>query len=256
MPQSAIHIHIAKPFAQLRNEFNTLEMHFSNSNNILHQKRNVIKQVTFGSHNLVVKSFKQPSRIQSWIYANLRHSKARRSFEHAERLKALGINTPEAIAYIEHTHNNSLGKSYYVSLFLKHDLSMQDVMVEMMQTATDEALSIIKAFTRFTFSMHQNNVLHLDHNAGNTLICTSGDGYLFSVIDINRMQFKTLSLKQRLNNFVRLTDNPLILSTFANTYADCMNIDRRICQQLLTALNNKHNFKLRLKRRAKKLLGR
>ena len=85
-------------------------------------------------------------------------------------------------------------------------------------------LATLRSFVRFTFTMHQAGALHCDHNAGNTLIRENGNDDQFTVIDINRMQFKSLTLRERLNNFVRLSDHPIVLKTIADSYAQCMKI--------------------------------
>lgn len=49
------------------------------------------------------------------IYTFFRRSKARRSYEHAVRLRALGIDSPEPIAWSEYRRHGLLSDTYYVS---------------------------------------------------------------------------------------------------------------------------------------------
>lgn len=246
--------HIADAFGAISDDINNIQAEFEASDSVLHAKRNTIKQLQLGKYSVVAKLFNPPGLLRAWIYANFRRSKARRSFEHAAQLRTLGVNTPEPVAYIESVRHCRLGASYYLSLLCNHDFSMQEVM----QNPDHEKFKIIEGFARFTYSMHEAGVLHLDHNAGNTLITKTDSTYRYSVIDINRMQFvlppRQLSLKQRLNNFVRLTDNNAIMRSFATTYAQCVNEKPETCIALLNKLKTRHNQKLRVKRFFKALL--
>ena len=47
---------------------------------------------------LNIKSFKVPNLINQVAYKHFRKSKARRSFEYAQKLQELGIGTPDPIA--------------------------------------------------------------------------------------------------------------------------------------------------------------
>jgi len=250
-----VHTHIANAFMPLRNAIEQLDETFGNADKVLHAKRNTIKLLTISDLQIVAKKFRSPNHLQGWIYKNFRHSKARRSFEHAQHLATLGINTPAPIAYVEHYNNYRLGSSYYLCAYCEHNFSMQEVM----QNPDHEKFKIIEAFTRFTYAMHEAGVLHLDHNAGNTLVTRSNEGYSFSVIDINRMQFrlppKTLTLTQRLNNFVRLTDNKEVMRRFATIYAQCVRTNPETCITLLEKLKNKHHKKLLRKQCLKKLIN-
>ncbi|MDG2078952.1 MAG: hypothetical protein P8J26_05535, partial [Pseudomonadales bacterium] len=82
------------------------------------------------------------------------------------------------------------------------------------------------------------------------------NNYEFAIIDINRMQFKKLTLRERLNNFVRLSDHPIVLRTIADSYAQCMKIPSDTCFEQLMQLKRQHWRRLRLKTRLKKLIGR
>jgi len=243
-----------------------MEAKFAANADVLYAKRNVVKKIQLGAHTLVAKAFKRPSFIQAFIYANCRKSKALRAFEHAARLEGLGISTPPPIAAIEHIKNHQLTDSYYITLHHPHDYSMEAVLhaIEKLNSsdkAHDAAifrrnLATLHSFVRFTFTMHQAGVLHCDHNAGNTLIRENGNDIEFTIIDINRMQFKNLTLRERLNNFVRLSDHPIVLKTIADSYAQCMKIPGDACFEQLMRLKRQHWRRLRLKKRLKTLIGR
>ena len=67
---------------------------------VLHAGRNTIRLLVKEGEQLAAKRFKQPGVLQGILYAHVRRSKARRSFEHAVRLISLGIGTPQPVAWV------------------------------------------------------------------------------------------------------------------------------------------------------------
>ena len=57
---------------------------------------------------------------------------------------------------------------------------------------------IIKKFTYFTHNLHENGIMFLDHSRSNTLVKKHNDDYRFYLIDLNRMKFKSLSMRKDL----------------------------------------------------------
>ncbi|HAJ81496.1 MAG TPA: Kdo domain containing protein, partial [Zunongwangia profunda] len=78
---------------------------------------------------------------------------------------------------------------------------------------------VLRAFTRFTYDLHEKNIEFLDHSPGNTLIQIDGEGFQFFLVDLNRMNFKRLDFKQRMKNFSRLTPNKEMIQIMANEYS-------------------------------------
>ncbi|MBT8149091.1 MAG: hypothetical protein HKO71_00780 [Pseudomonadales bacterium] len=251
---------IAPEFNHLSNSLATLEAQFSAGGETLYAVRNLIKRLALGEHDVVVKSFRPPAGLQAFVYAQFRASKARRSYEHALKLQQLGIATPRPVCYIEHRQPRALLQSYYVALYYPHDYSMQAVLKGINSAGnpanSDQNLAALQDFVRFTYRLHEAGVLHQDHNAGNTLLRKTAAGHDFAIIDINRMQFKTLSLDQRLKNFVRLSDNPTVLQCIAATYAQCIGMDETTCLQRLMLHKRRHWRRITLKQSAKRLLQR
>jgi len=240
---------IAPSFSHRKDEVFGLVRDFCTTGETLFQKRNTIKKMYLGETSVAVKSFRMPGALQSFIYGLWRKSKARRSFEHATKLQQLGISTPSPVAFIEHKQGNCLRDSYYICLFSDSTCDMADILQP--YDNSTRSREVVEAFTRFTFGMHENNVLHIDHNAGNTLVTFANDNIEFSVIDINRMRFRPLGIKQRLNNFVRLTDDEHVLTCIAETYAQCSGVPGEYCKSLLAQLKQKHLRKLAIKNKLK-----
>lgn len=250
MPQQ-FDYEIAPAYKTCEREIRALVSNFNRDGETLFHKRNTIKRMQLGNAAVAVKSFRIPGFVQSLIYGLCRKSKARRSFEHALKLQQLEISTPAPVAYLENKKGGRLQDSYYICLLSDATMDMADIL----QSYDDSAPSkdIIRAFTQFTFDMHERNVLHIDHNSGNTLVSKSDEGIHFSVIDINRMRFKPLNIRQRLNNFVRLTDDTRVLDCIAETYAQCSGLAVDDSKSLLAQLKQRHLNKLALKRKIKSI---
>ncbi|WP_369441175.1 hypothetical protein [Algibacter lectus] len=69
--------------------------------------------------------------------------------------------------------------------------------------------------------MHEKEIHFLDHSPGNTLIKRNGDTYNFYLVDLNRMNFKTLDFDTRIKNFSRLTIHKSMVEVMSDEYAKC-----------------------------------
>lgn len=177
-------------------------------------RRNHIKIVEKDGGKYNIKSFKRPNFINRYVYVYFRESKAERSFKFAEKLINKGIGTPKPIAYAEETRKGALTKSFYISEHLDYDLTFRDLDVNV-----PGHIDILRAFTRFTFKLHENNIEFLDHSPGNTLIQLHDGDYQFYLVDLNRMNFKPLDFTQRMKNFERLTSSKEMVEIMAEEYA-------------------------------------
>ena len=179
-------------------------------------KRNVVKTTSFKDGIVNIKSFKIPNLFNKIVYRFFRKSKAQRSFEYANKLLTLGINTPKPFAYFEYTNSLFFGKSFYVSKQLKYDFSIREIIDN---EQFEDAENIIRQFTRFTFKLHEKGINFLDHSPGNTLIIKEGDTYHFYLIDLNRMKFQKMNFNKRMKNFAKLSSKKFMNGIIANEYA-------------------------------------
>lgn len=181
-------------------------------------KRNTIKIIEVNGDKLNIKSFKVPHFVNQIVYKFFRKSKAKRSFEYANKLTELGVGTPEPIAYFEYTTLLFLKKSFYVSENLDCDFTYRELTKDFNIPDYD---NILRTFTRFTYSLHQKNILFLDHSPGNTLIKKNGNSYGFYLVDLNRMRFKPLDFETRIKNFSKLTIHKSMVEVMSDEYAKC-----------------------------------
>ena len=178
--------------------------------------RNFIKNITIEGIELNIKSFKIPNLVNKIAYNFFRKSKAKRSFEYGNKLLSLGINTPKPIAYFEYTSLFAFYRSYYISEQYNNKLTYRELINDHNYPDFEE---ILRAFTRFTFLLHEKGINFLDHSPGNTLIKKNGNEYEFYLVDLNRMKFQSMNFEDRMKNFAKLSPKDLMLDIMCDEYA-------------------------------------
>ena len=136
-----------------------------------------------------------PDPLRAVIYTFFRRSKARRSYEHAERLRALGIDSPEPVAWSEYRRHGLLCDSYYVCR--RSDYAPLSQATN--RFPAPDTLPVLEAFARFAAELHAKGIEHEDFNHGNILWQRdpATDRFRFQLIDINRMRFSARALRPR-----------------------------------------------------------
>ena len=181
---------------------------------IIFQRRNTLRRID----GAVVKQFATPNILRGIVYGLLAKSKARRSYEYAQRMEGL---TPHPIAYREIRWCGVLRESWYVCQASECTYTFNDLIGHPEFPNREQ---ILKAIGRFTAKLHQRGILHADYSGGNILF--NQDGSCVEVIDLNRIRFcHRLSRTQRLCNFERLNIDKAALETLANAYTEVMNED-------------------------------
>lgn len=180
--------------------------------------RNSIKVFDLNGAGVNIKSFKVPNLINKIIYGYIRKSKARRSYEYANKLIEMGFGTPKPIAFAENHTILGLADSFYVSEQLQHDLMFRRLTTDSDYPDSEE---ILRQFARFSFRLHEKGVEFIDNTSGNTLIRKNDDGsYGFYLVDLNRMNFhSSMSLQMRMSNLAKLTNNREVLRVISDEYA-------------------------------------
>jgi len=196
---------------------------FNNSGELFgNGDRNTIKLYTLNGIRINVKSFKIPHLINKIAYRFCRDSKAKRSFVYAQKLLSLGILTPYPIAYFEEKTSLFLLRSYYISEHQDYDLTFRELINDPKYIGNE---AMLRAFTKFTFLLHEKGILFKDHSPGNTLIKINDTGYDFYLVDLNRMEFKPLDFETRIKNFAKLTPKREMIKVMANEYAKLLGED-------------------------------
>jgi len=222
-----------------------IKSYFNHSSETIFKQRNTIKIVPFEGEKYVVKSFKIPHLINQIAYALFRDGKAKKSYFNS--LKILDF-VPAPIGYIEFKKAGRLKESYFISEPFEYDFTIREPLTSKNYPQKE---TIYKAFAKFTNELHNQGVLHLDYSPGNILIKEYQGGYEFKIIDVNRMLFKQLSMKERLENFAKLWATDEDLTIIIEEYAKLNKLEVEASLAIALKASQKHkdkkNFKKRLK---------
>lgn len=178
--------------------------------------RNIIKTQTIDGVLVNVKSFRIPNAINKFVYRFFRKSKAQRSFEYAQYLEKNHIGTPKPFGFFENNGVLSFKDSYYASEHLNADLTYRDLTKDLNYPNHED---ILRAFTRFSYELHQKGINFLDHSPGNTLIELNNGNYKFYLVDLNRMKFGKMNFTARMKNLSKLTTHESMVKVMSNEYS-------------------------------------
>jgi len=222
-----------------------IQTYFKENDNSIHKARNELKIIPYKNENFVVKSFKVPNLLRRIFYTFFRDTKAKKSYDYSIKI---GSFTPEPVGYIEFYKNSLLDESYFIAKKFEYDFTIKEPITN---TALPNRDAIFQAFAKFTYDLHQNKILHKDYSPGNILIKKEQETYIFKIVDINRMEFRELSLDERLKNFAKLWLLDEDLKTIVKAYAPLVDENEEKCIKIALhyshALKRKINMKKRLK---------
>ena len=235
-------------YATLEPRFRTIQAIFSQDDHTIHKARNELKIIELDGVKTVIKSFKVPHLFNRIVYTFFRRSKAYKSYHHALRLQELGISTPQPIALIEFFESGLLADSYFISLHFDYDFTIRTPLLEPLEDRD----AIFTAFAAYTYDLHQKGVWHLDYSPGNILIKRLDKGYQFSIVDINRMEFRPITPLEGCENFNKLWAFDDELEIMAREYARLSRLDESTAFAEMKRHNDANkwvkNFKKQLKR--------
>jgi len=242
-------IQINSHFQNFKKSIENIQNIFDKNHNSIHKARNELKIIEINNIKCVVKSFKVPHFINRVAYTFFREGKAKKSFINAIKLQELGVNTPEPIGIIEFFSFGLLSESYFISRYEPYDFTIREVF----HHKVDNVEQILKEFAKFTYEIHQKGVWHVDYSLGNILISKQDDGsYKFSLVDINRMEFKEIPPKEGLKNFNKFwakfdEDLPIL----AKEYARLADFDEKEAVAIVLSEAKKLEDMVNIKRKIK-----
>ena len=201
----------------------TRPIFFARHGKTLHSGRNIVKLFETDGVRLAVKSYERLTLCNRILYGSLRKSKAMRAYQHAGRLRRLGIDTPEEVAVVEIRRRGLMRQCYFVSLYTDYE-SIRSATETFMQC--EESKNVLDGVAEFLVRMHWAGVEHKDLNVGNILYRKEKDRYCFQVIDTNRMSFhKYMSIRRRLRNMRRLSCCATAYLYVLHRYAELLRTD-------------------------------
>jgi hypothetical protein len=220
------------------------------SNETLFQQRNTIKIVKLEQKEYVVKSFKVPHLLNQIVYKFFRASKAQRSYENAVKLVALNINTPQPIGYIEFPSTFLFKESYYVSDLFDYDFEIRALLADESFPQREE---ILKEFVAFSFDLHNKGVFHVDYSPGNVLVKKVNESYIFSLIDVNRMQFIEFTDELRMKAFAKLSALDGDRKFIVKEYCQLANMELDFATSKMEFFHQEHQQYIEKKKKLRKL---
>ncbi|MDP2078671.1 MAG: lipopolysaccharide kinase InaA family protein [Sulfuricurvum sp.] len=234
-------------YQSLKPSFESIRKIFTRDDHSIHKARNELKIIELGGIKTVVKSFKVPHLLNRIVYTYFRKSKAYKSYHNALRLEELGISTPKPIALIEFFEAGFLGESFFIAEYFEYDFTIRTPLLEPLE----DRETIFKAFAAYTYGLHQKGVWHLDYSPGNILIKRTAQGYQFSIVDINRMEFRPITPLEGCENFNKLWASDEQLEIMGREYARLSGFNVAVTIAEMKKHNDANksikNFKKRLK---------
>ena len=247
---------ISPKYSSLKEAILDIKKNFSSAGESIKSGRNHLKIIDLDNKKFVVKSFKKPTAIKSYTYGNIFPSKAKRSFDYANILLSKGINTPEPVAYIDYYKGLQFQESFYISEYYPYDYDLTVLFTERSDDKTPfkDSEVLWKAFMKFTVELHNLGINHLDYTRRNVLITQQGSEYSFSLVDLNRFDFKSLSLRDRMKSLSRITSDSDLVKMIAKHYSASSNYDYDKCLHLLKYFVREHQKYWDTKKQLKRML--
>lgn len=222
---------VINPSYQYLSEWlNAIPDNFTNIGEIIYDERNTLRKVTTDDGLvLCIKRYRRPIFINRLIYSFFRLPKAQRAYQNALILQSRSINSPTPVAYIICDKSGLITDSYLVTLYCDYEHLMREFTLNY----KPELENVIRPFARYTALIHSKDILPTDYSPGNILFRQQGNDYEFSIIDINRMEFKPVGLKEGAYSMRRICANRHFFEVFADEYSHVRGFDNK---QFLTAL--------------------
>lgn len=227
-------IHLNPAYESLRRFIEELPDRFDAGGEMLHDGRNRLKAFETAEVRLVVKRYERANLRKALLYTFVRGSKARLAYEHAERLRAAGFDSPEP--WIERRERGVIRQAWFVSL--RSDC--RALAKASRSFPAPESRELLAAFARWAVRLHQAGIEHRDFNHSNILYRRDPE-IDFQLIDTNRMRVHGRPLRRRraLINLRRLACPAPAYLFLMDRYADARgwNTDQTILQGALFRLS-------------------
>ena len=245
-------LEINPKYNYLENFVLSLPSRFEKDGTCIYDGRNKIKVFEEAGLTLNVKSYKIPIFLNRIVYTFFRKSKAFRAYSYAFELQRREVETPTPIAYLETRKGGLIHRSFFVSLQFETEGNLREFLDE--DTTNEGKEELMDAFANFTAEIHEKGILHIDYSPGNILYKRVGNRYLFSLIDINRMAFRNVSLQEGCYNFRRICGNDDFFTRVATIYAQRRGFDEKECVRLFLRYKYEDREKRSRKKKFKKFL--
>jgi serine/threonine protein kinase len=192
---------------------------FHSEGKTIYKSRNEIKVFEVNGVEINVKQYKVPIFINRIMSTFFRPTKAHRAYTYAFELLAKGFDTPQPIAYIHFTKAGLIHQCYFISLQSPYPRNMY----EFGKGPLTGRESVIRGLAHYAARLHDAGIYHKDFSPGNILFQLTDDEVKFLLVDINRMQFGSVSIEKGCANFARLWGSQEMFRLIAKEYAVARN---------------------------------
>lgn len=222
-------------YNHLADFINNIPERFEDQGKVIYSGRNLIKVMTLDGVELNVKRYAVPAFVNKIAYSFFRVPKGKRAFTYPHVLFERGFETPCPIAYVEERKFGLINYSYFISLQSSYSRNFY----EFGNADVDQCKDVIVAFARYSAKLHEAGILHRDYSPGNILFEQIDGEYHFSLVDINRMNFGRVSIRQGCANFARLWGKKSFFELLAKEYAKARHADESFCKEHILACRKK-----------------
>ena len=155
---------------------------------VIHKGRNELRKMEYKGREYVVKSFHRPNFINRFVYGIFRPSKAKRSYDHAELYRNIGVGTPQPVGYLNVRSGLLFDRSYYVSCLSACPYVYNDLFKQKFEYEED----VLREIGRVTAVLHEHGYAHKDYGRENILFQKTPEGIKLEIVDLNRMFIGTI----------------------------------------------------------------
>lgn len=212
---------------------------------LIHDGRNQLRILEYGSREYVVKSYQVPIFFNRVVYGLFRSSKAERALRNAVRLMQIGIGSPQPVGFVNIRSGLLFTHSYMVTA-----RSACPYRYDMLLSHPFDCLEqVCREVGRCTGLMHEHGMYNMDYSRGNILFDVEPrplekDGRFVDVtqedvqvrlemVDLNRIRSGRVDISKGCRNFNRLPAHAEMHRWMAEEYARVRGFHFEECYRLI-----------------------
>ena len=146
----------------------------------IYDGRNRLYRLAFESREVCIKAFHRPAGVNAWVYGNLRHGKARRSYENAMELRRTRLPLSYSAGLCRIRYGRRFDLSYYIYEYISDAVYLRG------WEKRPDAKPLADALAAEMARMHAAGIFHKDFTPGNIFFKRDSAGEIR--IFINRHQ--------------------------------------------------------------------
>ncbi len=228
-----------KNYKDLATFLENLDTRYRKKGRTLHVDNNAVRSfaITELGREIVVKRYQKNVKIQRLVYSLFKTCQAEKAYYNAIKLQALGIDTPNPIAFVKQTKIGLMDYCYFACE--KTNAKSLEPLFQFDRPIDDHLAS---SLARFLISLHTKGILHHNLKEGNILYSQDADtNYHFTLVDNNTIEFtdRDLSIRERFENICKFSKKEIYLQ-IVRCYAEILGLDKKMAEE--EAIEVRENF--------------